>query len=57
MKPLSAQDEGGQVTPAVFRAALAAILPGLPTAPQIDVQSMRLTAAVASKPVTRRRRP
>ena len=54
MKPLSAQDEGGQVTPAVFRAALAAILPGLPTAPQIDVQSLRSTAAVASKPVTLR---
>jgi hypothetical protein len=54
MKPLSAQDEGGQVTPTVFRAALAAILPGLPTAPQIDVQSLRLTAAVASKPVTLR---
>jgi len=54
MKPLSAQDEGGQVTPTAFRAALAAILPGLPTAPQIDVQSMRLTAAVAAKPVTLR---
>ena len=54
MKPLSAQDEGGQVTPTVFRAALAAILPGLPAAPQSDVQSLRLTAAVASKPVTLR---
>ena len=32
MKPLSITDEGGQVTPTVFRAALAAILPGLPTA-------------------------
>jgi hypothetical protein len=55
MKPLSAQDEGGQVTPTVFRAALAAILPGLPTAPQVDVQALRSTAAVASKPVTLRR--
>src|SRR3954467_4325958 len=30
MKPVSPQDEGGQVAPAAFRAALAAILPGVP---------------------------
>src|SRR4051794_37541704 len=31
MKPAGAQDEGGRVAPAAFRAALAAILPGAPT--------------------------
>jgi hypothetical protein len=39
MKPLSAQDEGGQVTPAVFRAALAAIFPGLPVTASGQIQA------------------
>ena len=30
MRPQSAQDEGGQVSPAAFRVALAALVPGLP---------------------------
>ena len=61
MKPQSAQDEGGQVTPAVFRAALAAILPGLPTTPQpqgqaaTQGQATRATAAV-STPAKRHRK-
>jgi hypothetical protein len=55
MKPMSAQDEGGEVTPTVFRAALAAILPGLPTAaaaPGLPVKAapaIRATAAVSVK--------
>jgi hypothetical protein len=54
MKPQSAQDEGGQVAPIAFRAALAAILPGLPTTPQLQVlaatqgQATRATAAVST---------
>jgi hypothetical protein len=61
MKPLSAQDEGGQVTPTVFRAALAAILPGLPTAspaPALVVKAapvIRSTAAVSVKPAKHHR--
>ena len=56
MKPQSAQDEGGQVTPAVFRAALAAILPAANVTPQVP--ATRKTASVApSAPVTRRRKP
>ncbi|MGZ8716503.1 MAG: hypothetical protein ACXWYO_05255 [Gaiellaceae bacterium] len=56
MKPQSAQDEGGQVTPAAFRAVLAAILPGLPTTPQPQVgQPTRATAAV-STPAKRHRK-
>jgi hypothetical protein len=57
MKPLSATDEGGQATPAVFRAALAAILPGLPTTalPASSVQPTRTTSAVV-KPVKRHRK-
>ncbi len=60
MKPLSTQDEGGQVTPAVFRAALAAILPGLPTtmpplqSVAIKAEATRATSAVAA-PVKRHR--
>ena len=61
MKPLSTQDEGGQVTPTVFRAALAAILPGLPTAspaPALVVKAapvIRATAAVSVKPAKHHR--
>jgi hypothetical protein len=61
MKPLSAQDEGGQVTPAVFRAALAALLPGLPTAlpalqsVAVNAEAARTTSAVAA-PVKRHRK-
>jgi hypothetical protein len=54
MKPLSTTDEGGQVTPAAFRAALAAILPGVPvTLP--EAKSPRTTAA--AKPAPAKRRP
>ncbi len=42
LKPRSAQDEGGQVAPAVFRAALAALIPNV--AP--DAQVTRTTASV-----------
>jgi hypothetical protein len=42
MKPASAHDEGGQVAPAVFRAALAAMLPGVPA----TVEPMRSPASV-----------
>ncbi|HEV7133112.1 MAG TPA: hypothetical protein VGN27_05200 [Gaiellaceae bacterium] len=42
MRPLSAQDEGGQVAPAVFRAELASLLPGMP----LDAQPVRVTASV-----------
>jgi hypothetical protein len=45
MKPASAGDEGGQVVPAVFRAALAAMLPGVPAA----IEPLRWTAS-AGKP-------
>ena len=61
MKPLSTQDEGGQVTPTVFGAALAAILPGLPTAspaPALVVKAapvIRSTAAVSVKPAKHHR--
>jgi hypothetical protein len=61
MKPLSAQDEGGQATPTVFRATLAAILPGLPTAfpaPALVVKAapaIRATAAVSVKPAKHHR--
>jgi hypothetical protein len=60
MKPLSVQDEGGQVSPAVFRAVLAAILPGLPTtmqpqSPAVNAEATRSTASV-SAPVTHRRK-
>jgi hypothetical protein len=60
MKPLSATDEGGEVSPAVFRAALAAILPGLPTTPLVQVAAVkaapiRATAAVKVAPVKHHR--
>lgn len=42
LRPQNAQDEGGQVTPAVFRAALAALIPNV--AP--DAQVTRTTASV-----------
>lgn len=69
LKPSSAQDEGGQVAPAAFRTALAAILAGLPTTPQLQTQAIetqaaqaiateakatRVTAAVARKAAKRR---
>ena len=56
MKPQSAQDEGGQAAPAVFRAALAAVLPGLPTTPEAQGKAIRTTAAVAARPAKRRRK-
>jgi hypothetical protein len=53
MKPLSVHDEGGQITPAAFRVALAAILP----VPAVSVVGMtevlRTTASVAPKKSTR----
>jgi hypothetical protein len=55
MKPSSATDEGGQVTPAVFRAALAAILPGLPVTLKSDGKSIRTTAAAKPAPAKRHR--
>lgn len=56
MKPQSAQDEGGQMAPAAFRAALAAILPAANVTPQVP--ATRRTASVAAPTtVTRRRRP
>lgn len=60
MKPLSATDEGGEVSPAVFRAALAAILPGLPTTPLVQVAAVkaapiRATASVKAAPAKHRR--
>ena len=60
MKPQSAQDEGGQVTPAVFRAALAAILPGLPTTSQPQIQDategLATRTTAASTPTKRHRK-
>jgi hypothetical protein len=56
MKPQSTADEGGQVTPAVFRAALAAILPGVPVALQSEGKSIRTTAAAKPVPAKRRRK-
>jgi hypothetical protein len=58
MKPLSVNDEGGQVAPAVFRAALAAILPGLSKAQQLSAvptDSTRATASFVPKPAKRHR--
>jgi hypothetical protein len=59
MKPLSTTDEGGQVTPAVFRSALAAILPGLPVTLQsvtLQPQSTSVRTTAAAKPVPAKRR-
>jgi hypothetical protein len=60
MKPLSTTDEGGEVSPAVFRAALAAILPGLPATPLVQVAAVkaapiRATASVKVAPAKHRR--
>jgi hypothetical protein len=60
MKPLSTTDEGGEVSPAVFRAALAAILPGLPTTPLVQVAAVkaapiRATTSVKAAPAKHRR--
>jgi hypothetical protein len=56
MKPQSATDEGGQVTPALFRAALAAILPGVPVTLQPEVKITRATTAVKPVPAKHRRK-
>ena len=56
MKPQSTADEGGQVAPAAFRAALAAILPGVPVALQPEGKSIRTTAAATLVPAKRRRK-
>ena len=56
MKPASATDEGGQVAPAAFRAALAAILPGVPVTVSAGGASVRSTAAAKPSPVKRRRK-
>lgn len=53
MRPLSAQDEGGQMTPAAFRAAVAALLPA--AAVPEPVKALRSTAAV-KKPAARNKR-
>jgi hypothetical protein len=50
MRPQSAQDEGGQVAPAAFRAALAALLPGVP----LVAQPTRVTASAGAAPPARR---
>jgi hypothetical protein len=59
MKPLSVTDEGGQVSPAVFRAALAAILPGLPTTPVVKAATAKPAPirATASVKAPAKRRP
>jgi hypothetical protein len=49
MKPLGTQDEGGEVTPTVFRAALAAIFPGLPTTTSAVKAEVPRTTAAAVK--------
>lgn len=41
MKPASAADEGGQVSPAAFRAAMAQLLPQLAVAPVRELQAVR----------------
>jgi hypothetical protein len=59
MKPQSTTDEGGQVAPAVFRSALAAILPGLPVTLQsvtLQPQSTSVRTTAAAKPVPAKRR-
>jgi len=54
LKPQSAQDEGGQVAPATFRAALAALIPGVPSILVADVPATRAIASVRTAP---RRKP
>jgi hypothetical protein len=56
MKPQGATDEGGQVTPAVFRSVLAAILPGVPVQLDGKAASTRTTAGSKPVPATRRRK-
>jgi hypothetical protein len=56
MKPQSVTDEGGQVTPALFRSVLAALLPGMPVALQPEAKSIRATAAAKPAPAKRRRK-
>jgi hypothetical protein len=56
MKPQSAQDEGGQMAPAAFRAALAAILPAVNVTPQVPA-TRKLASVAPPTPVTRRRKP
>jgi hypothetical protein len=56
MKPQSVTDEGGQVTPALFRSVLAALLPGMPVALQSEAKSIRATAAAKPAPAKRRRK-
>jgi len=48
MKPQSTLDEGGQVSPAAFRVALTALLPGVPLVPQPAGQGARETAAAGA---------
>jgi hypothetical protein len=50
LKPANAQDEGGQVTPAAFRAALAALIPGVPAVAVANVPVARATASVRPTP-------
>jgi hypothetical protein len=57
MKPQSATDEGGQVSPATFRSVLAAILPGVPVMLDTPAASVRTTAAAKPAPAKRHRRP
>jgi hypothetical protein len=54
MKPQSALDEGGQVSPAAFRVALTALLPGVPLVAQPAGQGARATAAAGAAPRTHR---
>ena len=44
LKPAGASDEGGQMTPAAFRALLAQLIPG-----SVAVQPLRLTASVSAR--------
>ena len=58
MKPQSAADEGGEVAPAVFRAAVAALVPAVVPMSQPETQQAaggtRTSASVASKPQPRK---
>ena len=56
MKPRGSQDEGGQVSPEVFRATLAAILPGAPQPQSTPAATTRALASVTRAPTARRRR-
>ena len=48
MKPRGSQDEGGQVSPAVFRASLAAFLPAAPATAHLQLTPLAATRAPAS---------